>query len=157
MYGPGQLLLASKKPKIINLIRSIETMTIEEIKKLPEKPDIIRGLIEIKEFGDQGKGTMAWIIANKMQQGRAFEREKTLPIWQYNGDSCWLKTGKSEIQILPTWYWQEIDTNTVCISSNNVTVTGSILSRLKKDSEYIKTGTRFDLIDLEKSRVSKLI
>jgi hypothetical protein len=157
MYGPGQLLLASKKPKIIKLIKSIETLTIDEIKRLPEKPDVIRGLIEIKEFGNYGKGTLAELIADKMQTVHEPVNESWKPIWQYQGDYYWLKAGKSELQISPMWYWQELDQQCIRISSNKIHISDTTLAYLKTNSVYVKTGSVSELINLEKDRVSKLI
>jgi hypothetical protein len=156
MYGPGHLLLASKKTKIINLVRSIESMSIDEIKGLPEKPDIIRGLIEIKEFGNYGKGTVAELIADKMQTLHDPKLEQWKPIWQYQGDYYWVKTGKSELQISPTWYWQELDNLCIRVSSNNIAVNNTTMSHLKTNSVYVKIGSSSELINLEKDRVSKL-
>jgi hypothetical protein len=157
MYGPGQLLLASKKPKIINLVRSIKSMSIDEIKSLPEKPDVIRGLIEIKEFGDYGKGTVAELIADKMQTLHDPKSEQPKPIWQYQGDHYWVKTGKSELQISPTWYWQELDNLCIRISSNNISVNSATFIHLKTNSVYVKIGNYSELINLEKDRISNLI
>jgi hypothetical protein len=52
-YGPETLLLASKKPRIIELIAKSKSISIEEIQSLDEKPDIIKGLIAIKKLEDQ--------------------------------------------------------------------------------------------------------
>lgn len=49
MYGPERMLLASKKPRIIDLIERSKNMTEEQIMALDEKPDVIRGLIGIKK------------------------------------------------------------------------------------------------------------
>jgi hypothetical protein len=51
-YGPEKLLLASKKPHIIELVARAKTMTADEIKALPEKPDIIKGLLNINKNVD---------------------------------------------------------------------------------------------------------
>lgn len=66
-YGPERLLLASKKPRIIELIESIKSMSIDEIKLLPEKPDIIKGLINIKTGADRANAAQrAEAIADAM-------------------------------------------------------------------------------------------
>jgi REP element-mobilizing transposase RayT len=52
-FGPERFLLASKKPHIKNLISSLSTMTEDEIKSLKEKPDVIKGLLNIKKSQDQ--------------------------------------------------------------------------------------------------------
>lgn len=52
-YGPEKLLLASKKPKIVDLVKRAALMTKEEISTLNEKPDIIKGLLNIKSSIEQ--------------------------------------------------------------------------------------------------------
>lgn len=52
-YGPEKLLLASKKPHIIELIIKSKTMSIEEIQALDEKPDTIKGLLAIRKTENQ--------------------------------------------------------------------------------------------------------
>jgi hypothetical protein len=49
LHGPEVVLLASKKKDIIELIEKSYTMTIDEIKNLNQKPDIIKGLIALKK------------------------------------------------------------------------------------------------------------
>ena len=53
-FGPEKLLLASKKPYIQALIKRAASMTEEEIKNLPEKPDTIKGLLNIRREQQQG-------------------------------------------------------------------------------------------------------
>lgn len=52
-FGPERLLRASKKPHLQELVRKAPAMTEDEIRALPEKPDTIRGLLNIKREGDQ--------------------------------------------------------------------------------------------------------
>lgn len=52
-FGPERFLLASKKPHIQELVKRSETMTEEEIQNLSEKPDIIRGLLNIHRAKEQ--------------------------------------------------------------------------------------------------------
>jgi hypothetical protein len=67
LHGPEKLLLASKKPRIQELIKLAETMTEEEIKNLPEKPDTIRGLLNIRREREQGAALLrAEAIADAM-------------------------------------------------------------------------------------------
>jgi len=47
-YGPEKLLLASKKPQIIDLIAKSILMTEDDIRALQEKPDVIKGLLNIR-------------------------------------------------------------------------------------------------------------
>jgi hypothetical protein len=53
IHGPGVYLLKSKKPYIIDLIARAEAMTDDEIRALPEKPDVIKGLLDIRKMADQ--------------------------------------------------------------------------------------------------------
>ena len=117
MYGPGRLLLASKKPKIQKLIQDIDSMSLDDIKKLNEKPDVIKGLIEIKELGKE-KGTNAELIAKAMQKNHRSVIEQPSKIYQYNGESFWVKTKSSELQIETSWHWLELSENEIYVSSN---------------------------------------
>lgn len=49
LHGPDVYLLKSKKPHIISLIENIQSMTEDEINSLNEKPDVIKGLLLIKQ------------------------------------------------------------------------------------------------------------
>jgi hypothetical protein len=62
-FGPERLLLASKKPRIKELIVASSLMTEDEIKDLPEKPDVIKGLLNIRKLDNQSKSTS---IAEKL-------------------------------------------------------------------------------------------
>ncbi len=53
LHGPGEFLLRSKKPRIQALIARCYEMSEEDIEKLDEKPDIKRGLLELKQRKDQ--------------------------------------------------------------------------------------------------------
>jgi hypothetical protein len=53
LHGPEAFLLKSKKPRIQALIASVDTMTTADIEKLDEKPDIKRGLLNIKKKQSQ--------------------------------------------------------------------------------------------------------
>lgn len=49
LHGPDTYLLKSKKPHIVGLIERSKNMTEDEIKLLNEKPDVIKGLLLIKQ------------------------------------------------------------------------------------------------------------
>ena len=67
LHGPEAYLLKSKKPHIIALIASAANMTADEIKLLPERPDVIKGLLNIKQQADQINAlARATKIANMM-------------------------------------------------------------------------------------------
>lgn len=156
MYGPGRLLLASKKPKIQNLVKIIDTLTIEDIRNLPEKPDVIRGLIEIKELGRE-KGTNAELIASAMQKSHNPKKETPSKIYQYYGNQFWVKIKSTEILIQPQWYWLELSQYEVYISSNKIKLSSIDYLQLKQHSNYISDGVINDVRLLEKDRVSKLL
>lgn len=156
MYGPGRLLLVSKKPNIQKLIKDIETMSVDDIKKLNEKPNVIKGLIEIKELGTD-KGTNAELIATAMQKHYKPDIEKPSCIYQYHGEPFWVKVNSSELQFETKWYWLELSQSEIIVSSNKIKVSNLTLSKLKESSTYISTGLLRDLQALEKYRVSKLL
>jgi hypothetical protein len=67
LHGPGEFLLRSKKPRIRDLVARCAEMSIDDIRKLPEKPDVIRGLLEIRKRGDQAESaSRAEILADMM-------------------------------------------------------------------------------------------
>lgn len=157
IYGPGRLLLASKKPKIQNLIKQIDSMSLDDIRALPEKPDTIRGLLEIKELG-KNKKTNAELIADKMQSLHVSQQtEKQFDIFQFKGASFWLKQKTTELFIETTWYWLQLTDKEIYISSNQIKVSPEKLECLKLNSQIIQQGTISNLRDLEKDRISKLL
>jgi nitrate reductase NapAB chaperone NapD len=54
LHGPEVYLLKSKKPRIVALIAAAKEMSIEDIEKLEEKPDIIAGLLKLKKIETDG-------------------------------------------------------------------------------------------------------
>ena len=156
IYGPGRLLLASKKPKIQQLIKQIDLLSIEEIQQLPEKPDVIKGLIEIKELGTE-KGTNAELIASLMQRSHKDNIETDSNIYQYHGDTFWIKIRSTELKIETGWHWMEISSSEIIISSNKIQISDNNLEKLKGSSNLKKVGRLNDLLLLEKDRVSTLL
>ena len=68
LHGPEVYLLKSKKPHIRDLVNRAKTMTEEEIRSLPEKPDVIKGLLNIRKQVDQSRSAiMAEKLADMMQ------------------------------------------------------------------------------------------
>jgi hypothetical protein len=55
LYGPEAYLLKSKKPHILALVERCKTMTEDEIRALLEKPDVIKGLLNIRKSMDQAR------------------------------------------------------------------------------------------------------
>lgn len=49
LHGPGAFLLKSKKPHIVDLVARCHEMSEEDIQLLNEKPDVKRGLLEIRQ------------------------------------------------------------------------------------------------------------
>lgn len=67
LHGPGEFLLKSKKPKIQALIAQCYNMSEQDIEKLDEKPDIIRGLLELrKRKGQAESASRADMLADMM-------------------------------------------------------------------------------------------
>lgn len=68
LHGPEAYLLKSKKPHIQELIERAKTMTEKEIRALPEKPDVIKGLLNIRKMADQTRAaSVAEKLADMMQ------------------------------------------------------------------------------------------
>jgi len=49
LHGPDTYLLKSKKPYIISLVEQAKSMTEDQIKLLNERPDVIKGLLLIRQ------------------------------------------------------------------------------------------------------------
>lgn len=157
MYGPDVLLLTSKKPRIKELIERSKSMTEDEIKALPEKPDIIRGLLLIKHLGDQQqKQLLADKIANAMQKEHVSQP-------QGNDLSChvfkitavgenWLKTGSSFLEIKEGWHWAQLSTGLVYLADSPITVDDDSVKTLMGLSQYIGQKTLGEFKDLERQR-----
>lgn len=68
IHGPGIYLLKSKKPHVMELIARAKTMTDDEIRALSEKPDVIKGLLDIRKMADQSRAaSVAERLADMMQ------------------------------------------------------------------------------------------
>lgn len=63
LHGPEAYLLKSKKPHILRLVELCKTLTPEQIQSLPEKPDVIKGLLNIHKQADQ---TRAQTVAERL-------------------------------------------------------------------------------------------
>ena len=59
LHGPEAFLLKSKKPHIQALVAKVDSMSVQDIEKLNEKPDIKTGLLNIKK--KQGQDAAAAI------------------------------------------------------------------------------------------------
>lgn len=69
LHGPEAFLLKSKKPHIQLLISKVDSLTEEQIKKLDQKPDIIKALLNIKRNREQqAAAARAEILADLMIQ-----------------------------------------------------------------------------------------
>jgi hypothetical protein len=67
LHGPEAYLLKSKKPHILGLVERCKTMTEDEIRSLPEKPDVIKGLINIRRQADHDRAaSVAELLADMM-------------------------------------------------------------------------------------------
>ena len=157
MYAPDALLLASKKPRIIELVSKVDVMSINEITSLNEKQDVIRGLLIIKEFG-KTKDRLSDKIANAMEKSNIAQPSKlALPceIYQICSVDFWLKINSTELEIKTNWYWAKLE-NSISISNNIISISSYNLPLLLSNSKFIKTGNVFDLYELEHNRLSNL-
>lgn len=69
LHGPEAFLLKSKKPHIQLLISKVDSLTEEQIKKLDQKPDIIKALLNIKRNREQqAAAARAELLADLMIQ-----------------------------------------------------------------------------------------
>lgn len=67
LHGPGEFLLKSKKPRMQALIAQCYDMSVQDIEKLDEKPDIIRGLLELRKRKTQAESAkLAELLADMM-------------------------------------------------------------------------------------------
>lgn len=161
MYGPAELLLASKKPRIKELVNRSKSMTEEEIKALPEKPDVIRGLLLINLFGeDQKKATVAEKVANLMQKNHVDQpkgNSRSCHIFVVTSDDTWLKIGSMTLEIKNGWHWAQLGDGTVYISTSATRITQDALEALMGMSRYIMQGTLAEFKELERKRLSNLV
>ena len=160
MYGPDQLLLASKKPRIRDLIERSRAMTEEEIKALPEKPDVVRGLLLINLFGeDQTKATVAEKIANLMQKGHVGTPsgdQNSCQMFQIIGPDTWLTVGSSTVEVKNGWHWAQLGDGMIYLSTSPMKVDASGMDALVGMSRCIGHGTLGDHKNLERQRLSGL-
>jgi hypothetical protein len=157
MYGPDQLLLASKKPRIQELIRRSRSMSEDDIRALHEKPDVIRGLLLINLFGEeQKKATLAEKVADLMQRDH---------VDQPNGDeqSCqvfkivsigdgWLKTGSTLLEIKEGWYWAQLASGVIYLTNSPITSNNDTTQTLMSMSQHIGVKTLGEFKELERQR-----
>jgi hypothetical protein len=161
MYGPDTLLLASKKSRIIALVEMVDNMTIDEIKALSEKPDVIKGLLLIKEFGKDGpKLTVPEKIANRMQRPGNNSNGSVVidcKIYRVVNDSVWIPVNATHLEVQKGWHWVWLESKQILISNNYLTATSTILDILLPVSEFISTGTTNDFKQLENTRRNSLM
>ena len=164
LYGPDQLLLASKKPRIIELVKHSRTMTPEQIQALPEKADIIRGLLIINEFGDN-KASVAEMIADRMQE-RNYNKKPSIinsiiSIYQYCGpDTIWVKSGRSgsEVELKPGIYFiNDPEENQIYFQSVWTSIDLVYLKVILTNSKFIKIAKYEEYQLLERNRIAALV
>lgn len=157
MYGPDQLLLASKKPRIQDLIRKSKSMNEDEIRSLPEKPDVIRGLLLINLFGEnQKKATLAEKVADLMQchhvdQPNGDERSCQVFRIVDVGDG-WLKTGGTLLEIKEGWHWAMLSDGIIYLTNFSTRITTEDLQKLTNMSTHIGIKTLGEYKELERQR-----
>jgi hypothetical protein len=67
LYGPEAWLLKSKKQHVQDLVQRCKSMTEEEIDELPEKPDVKKGLRNIRKSHLHGESaSRAELLADMM-------------------------------------------------------------------------------------------
>jgi hypothetical protein len=161
MYGPDTLLLASKKPHIIELVKMVDTLSIDEIKSLHEKSDTIKGLLYIKEFGKNGpKLTIPEKIANLMERSRNNSQGPLIMngnIYQIAAEGTWVSINSTHLEVKKGWYWIWLENKQILISNNYIAATQQILDMLIQSSKFIKTSDTIEFKQLEDARRNSLI
>lgn len=155
-YGPDQLLLASKKPHIQQLVKQCVHMTDEEIVDLPEREDVRRGLLIIKHLGSS-KLPIVDKIADAMQPTSTTPPpEKIYDIYRYCGKEQWVKCGKSEVLLCPETYIAIYDDE---LFFNNVYAdpTAEEIQHILLFSVLVSKGTLTVFKQIEQQRVSNLL
>lgn len=161
IYDPGQLLLVSKKPRIKELVEASMSMTIDEIKSLDEKPDVIRGLLLIRDLGTT-KGTISEKVADKMIELHGIHLSEDYAktegsIYTINSD-LWLNQGLSSLEIKTGWYWiRTIDEKILISSSGIFNSTTDLIIQLIDNSTFLSQGIVGDFYKLDYDRRSKLM
>ena len=155
-YGPDQLLLASKKPHIQELVRQCVHMTDDEIVALPEKEDVRRGLLIIKHLGPS-KLPVVDKIADAMQPSKLEQApEKIYDIYRYCGKEQWVKCGKSEI-LLQNNIYIAIHEDELFFSNVYADATADEIQQIILFSILVSKGTMKIFKQLEQQRVSNLL
>jgi hypothetical protein len=160
MYGPDTLLLASKKPHVQALVQRVSTMTVDEIHALPEKKDVIRGLLLIKQFGMDGpKATVYEKIANVMAANSVAQLPTAVvcDIYQITSGEFWLKTGASELLVQPKWYWASCENGEIIISNIRTSAIKDRIRLLISNSQFIQTSNTNDFAKMEDARRNSLV
>ena len=157
IYGPDVILLASKKPRIKELVKNCLGMTEEEIKNLPERPDVIRGLLLIKNLGSD-KLTVGEKVANAMQQshvGQIPGENTYCDIFQITTvEPFWLDTYTTAIEVCPGWYWSKFTSNNklLYVGGSPILPKESTVEKLLTVSAYIKCDLFSEFKRLEYER-----
>ena len=156
--GPDAFLLASKKPRIIDLVARCHLMSVDEIRGLPEKPDTIRGLLLIKELGTS-KLPVAEKIANAMERFGSAPPAGNISmvdctIWKLSVD-IWVDVGASSIEAKAGWYWAHLADRRTMIG-NSLIKDLKTAEKLIPISQLHGKGTISDLKKLEYDRVQKI-
>ncbi len=162
IYGPDVLLLANKKPRIKELIERSRSMTVDEIKALPEKPDVIRGLLLINQFSDQQeKSSIAEKIAGAMQRSHVDQPrgdELGCQIFKITAaGENWLKTGSTTLELKEGWHWALVENGIVYLAGSPIKSDQTTVRALMAVSQYLKQGTLAEFKILEHERRKTLV
>jgi len=156
-YGPETLLLASKKPRIKELVSRVSDLTEDEIRQLAEKPDTIKGLLNIKKgYSNKESLARAELLADMMIKASTPSSPDIFEIYHYIGETTWIKSGATFLEIKEGWHWGKMKDNKILVSSNQIVVQPTVIKNLEYSSKKIKSGSIFDLLELERSRLAKL-
>ena len=154
-------MLASKKPRIIELVAKVATMNEDEIRALPEKPDVLKGLLNLHQrAANEQRVLEAERLASMMQQqpinGIAVN-DQSCHVYMINliGDG-WIRSGSNLLEIKEGWHWSQLLDGTVWLTNVSITTTAETINDLLSCSRYIGLKTFGEYRDLERDRRNKL-
>lgn len=104
--NPYFILKNSKNPEVQHWLQKANFLSLAEISNLQLKPDLKKAMVFLKTFGDQAKSaSTAELLASKMCPQAVIVDAVRKEIWQYKGPSCWVRCGRTSIEVNPDEYY----------------------------------------------------
>lgn len=143
------------------LVQRSRTMTEDEILVLPEKPDVIKGLLAINGLTQRDKAArMAEQLANKMEsitnnQASGLE-EMPCQIYRISSETFWLHIGGTQLEAKEGWHWAVIPGNKIWMHGT-IFDNDLVIGQLAPRSTFVQNGqVKNDLYRLEVERRNRL-